>query len=89
MVGDDHNRDGEERSSRVGRPVEDEADDAAGHTGEGSDLQQRVLVQDAASKRLNSHVKDVPSDPEDEDDGERRDEPGCALGEVAGKVQVQ
>ena len=89
MVGADHHRDCEEGSRRIAGPIEDKADHSTDEAGEGADLQQYMLVQDAPAQRLKGHVKDVSADTKHQADSEASHNPWRSTSEIPSEIEIQ
>ena len=71
MVVHDQHRDREKRRRRVIRQHPSQPDQPTRDPGEGADLQQHVLVQDAPPSGLVRHAQDVRADHEHRGQGQR------------------
>src|SRR6516225_9028091 len=89
VIGGDHDRDREELRGWIFGSVEHEAYHAPGNPGECPNLQQHMLVEDAAPQRLHGHVEDVPPDTEDQRQRQGTDYPRSSRSQIAREVEVK
>jgi len=89
VIGGDHDRDREELRGWIFGSVEHEAYHAPGNPGECPNLQQHMLVEDAAPQRLHGHVEDVPPDAEDQRQRQGTDHPRSSRSQIACEVEIK
>ena len=66
-----------------------QTDDAASHAGKCPDLRQYMLIEDAASQRLERHVQDVPADSKDQNHGQPCCQPWSAVRQVSRQIEIK